>query len=364
MKRFNLNSPQQIGKVILFEDLEVHRAAVHRAAAQDAHRSNSRPAPTIAGEDRGTRPRGAASCCCEYRELTKLKSTYVDALPALLAADGRLHTRFNQAVAATGRLSSAHPNLQNIPVRTEQGNEIRKAFTAGAGRVLVVADYSQIELRVLAHIAEEEAMIEAFRAGEDIHASTAGAVFDISPLLVNPDQRRMAKTINFGIIYGMSAWGLAQRLGIEKKDAARFIDAYMARYPGVKRYTEETLEEARETLRVKTLYGRIRQLPDIRSRNYPLRENAKRMAINARIQGTAADLMKLAMIAVDRRLRRELPAARLLLTVHDELVLEGPEGEAETLGALTREEMEGVAELAVPLAVDLGMGKTWYDAKA
>jgi DNA polymerase I len=207
-------------------------------------------------------------------------------------------------------------------------------------------------------------MIEAFRAGEDIHASTAAAVFEVSPLLVNPEQRRMAKVINFGIIYGMSAWGLAQRLGVEKKDAANFIDAYMARYPGVARYTEETLAEASETLCVKTLYGRIRQLPDIRSRNYSLRENAKRMAINARIQGTAADLMKLAMIAVDRRLRRELPAARLLLTVHDELVLEGPEEEAEPLGALTREEMEGVAELAVPLAVDVGTGKTWYDAKA
>ncbi len=355
-ERFNINSPQQLG-VILFEKLSLPVLKKTRKT-----KSYSTGAETL--EELAARGYDLPERILRYRELAKLKSTYVDALPALLAADGRLHTRFNQAVAATGRLSSAHPNLQNIPVRTEQGNKIRKAFRAGDGRALVVADYSQIELRVLAHIADEQAMIEAFRAGEDIHASTAAAVFEISPLLVNPDQRRMAKTINFGIIYGMSAWGLAQRLGIEKKDAARFIDAYMARYPGVARYTEETLEEARETLRVKTLYGRIRQLPDIRSRNYPLRENAKRMAINARIQGTAADLMKLAMIAVDRRLRRELPAARLLLTVHDELVLEGPEDEAETLGAVTREEMEGVAELAVPLAVDVGMGKTWYDAKA
>ena len=355
-ERFNINSPRQLG-VILFEKLSLPVLKKTRKT-----KAYSTGAETL--EELAARGYDLPERLLRYRELTKLKSTYVDALPALLADDGRLHTRFNQAVAATGRLSSAHPNLQNIPVRTEQGEQIRKAFRAGEGRRLVVADYSQVELRILAHIANEEAMIQAFRAGEDIHAATAAAVFDASPLLVNPEQRRMAKTINFGIIYGMSAWGLAQRLGIEKKDAAKFIDAYMERYPGVKRYTEETLEEARETLRVKTLYGRVRQLPDIRSRNYPLRENAKRMAINARIQGTAADLMKLAMIAVDRRLRRELPAARLLLTVHDELVLEGPADQAEDLGALTREEMEGVAELAVPLSVDVGMGQTWYDAKS
>ena len=355
-ERFNINSPQQLG-VILFEKLSLPVLKKTRKT-----KAYSTGAETL--EELAARGYDLPERLLRYRELTKLKSTYVDALPTLLAADGRLHTRFNQAVAATGRLSSAHPNLQNIPVRTEQGERIRKAFRAGDGRLLVVADYSQVELRVLAHIAGEEAMIEAFRAGEDIHAATAAAVFDVSPLLVNAEQRRMAKTINFGIIYGMSAWGLAQRLGIEKKDAGKFIDAYMERYPGVKRYTEETLEEAHETLRVKTLYGRIRQLPDIRSRNYPLRENAKRMAINARIQGTAADLMKLAIIAVDQRLRRELPDARLLLTVHDELVLEGPESQVEALGALTKEEMEGVAELAVPLSVDVGSGPTWYDAKA
>ncbi len=355
-ERFNINSPQQLG-VILFEKLAYPVLKKTRKT-----KSYSTGADTL--EELAARGYDLPERLLRFRELTKLKSTYVDALPAMVAADGRLHTRFNQAVAATGRLSSANPNLQNIPVRTEQGNRIRKAFRAGKGRALAVADYSQIELRVLAHIAEEKAMIEAFRAGEDIHASTAAAVFDAAPLLVNPEQRRMAKVINFGIIYGMSAWGLAQRLGIEKRDAAKFIDAYMARYPGVKRYTEETLKEARETLRVKTLYGRIRQLPDIRSRNYSLRANAERMAINARIQGTAADLMKLAMIAVHRRLRRELPEGRLLLTVHDELVLSAPEGEIETLGELTREEMSGVAELDVPLVVDVGTGPTWYDAKA
>ncbi len=355
-ERFNINSPRQLG-VILFEKLGL--PVLRKTRKTKAY---STGAETL--EELAARGFDLPEHMLRYREITKLKSTYVDALPALLAPDGRLHTRFNQAVAATGRLSSAHPNLQNIPIRTEQGNRIRKAFRAGVGRALVVADYSQIELRVLAHIAEEEAMISAFRAGEDIHASTAAAVFDVSPLLVNAEQRRMAKVINFGIIYGMSGWGLAQRLGISKKDAERFIVAYMERYPGVSRYTEETLKEAQETRRVKTLYGRIRQLPDINSRNYSLRENAKRMAINARIQGTAADLMKLAMIAVDRRIRRELPDARLLLTVHDELVLEGPVEEIEALCDLTREEMEGVAKLTVPLLVDLGRGETWYDAKS
>ncbi|MEM7349202.1 MAG: DNA polymerase I [Acidobacteriota bacterium] len=355
-ERFNINSPKQLG-VILFEKLGMPILRKTRKT-----KAYSTGAETL--EELAARGFELPERLLRYRELSKLKSTYVDALPALVADDGRLHTRFNQAVAATGRLSSAHPNLQNIPIRTEQGNRIRKAFRAGAGRALVVADYSQIELRVLAHIAEEEAMIDSFRAGEDIHASTAAAVFDVSPLLVNSEQRRMAKTINFGIIYGMSGWGLAQRLGIAKKDAERFIAAYMERYPGVARYTEETLAEAQETLRVKTLYGRIRLLPDIRSRNYSLRENAKRMAINARIQGTAADLLKLAMIAVDRRLRRELTDSRLLLTVHDELVLEGPEGDVERLSVATVEEMQNVAELAVPLVVDVGSGPTWYDAKS
>ena len=355
-ERFNVNSPQQLGE-ILFERLGY---PVLRKTRKTKRYSTD--AETL--EELAARGLPLPERLLRYRELTKLKSTYVDALPALLAADGRLHTRFNQAVAATGRLSSAHPNLQNIPIRTELGQRIRKAFRAAHGHLLVVADYSQIELRVLAHIAEEQAMIDAFRHGEDIHASTAGAVFEISPLLVNSEQRRMAKVINFGIIYGMSAWGLARNLGISKKEAEQFIDAYMERYPGVRRYTTETLKEAKETGRVETLYGRIRQLPDINSRNYSLRENAKRMAINARIQGTAADLMKLAMIHVDRRLRDEISDAHLLLTVHDELVLETPTEQAEAVGQLVKESMEGVANLDVPLVVDVDQGETWYDAKA
>lgn len=353
--RFNINSPQQLGE-ILFERLGY---PVLRKTKKT--KSYSTDAETL--EELASRGLPLPERLLRFRELSKLKSTYIDALPTLVAEDGRLHTRFNQAVAATGRLSSAHPNLQNIPIRTELGQRIRKAFVAAEGCELVVADYSQIELRVLAHIAEEDAMIDAFQKGEDIHASTAGAVFDVSPLLVNAEQRRMAKVINFGIIYGMSAWGLAKSLGIGKKEAEHFIEAYMERYPGVRRYTKSTLDEAMESGKTETLYGRIRRLPDIRSRNYSLRENAKRMAINARIQGTAADLLKLAMIQVDRRLKDEMPEARLLLTVHDELVLEGPMKDSQALASLVRETMEGVASLQVPLDVETGIGRTWYDAK-
>jgi DNA polymerase-1 len=278
--------------------------------------------------------------------------------------DGRLHTRFNQAVAATGRLSSANPNLQNIPIRTELGQRIRKAFVAGPGNLLVVADYSQIELRILAHIADERALIDAFAKGEDIHRATAATVFGISPELVTAEQRRAAKTINFGIVYGMSAFGLSQALSISNKEADKFITAYLDRYPGVRRYVEETEKSAEKEGKVETLYGRVRWLPDIQSKNRSLRENARRMAINARIQGTAADLLKKAMIAIDRRLRREHPDARLLLTVHDELVFEVPEAEAEPVAKLVKEEMEGVASLTVPLVVDVGWGGSWYEAKA
>jgi len=280
-----------------------------------------------------------------------------------VAADACHHTRFNQAVAATGRLSSENPNLQNIPVRTELGRRIRKAFIAPPGHVLLVADYSQIELRILAHIAEEAELVRAFQAGEDIHRATAALVFGSAPDLVTADQRRAAKTINFGILYGMSAFGLSQALGIPSKEADRFIKAYLDRYSGVRKYVEETQASAEKEGKVETLYGRVRWLPDIKSKNWNLRENARRMAINARIQGTAADLLKIAMIAIDCRLRQEFPDSRLLLTVHDELVLEVPEKDAEAVAALVKKEMEGVASLAVPLEVEVGWGKSWYEAK-
>jgi len=355
-EKFNLNSPQQLG-VILFEKLGY--PVLKRTQKTKSYSTGAETLEELAG-----RGYPIAELLLRYRELTKLKSTYVDALPTLVAADGRLHTRFNQAVAATGRLSSANPNLQNIPIRTELGQRIRRAFIAPPGQLLLVADYSQIELRILAHIAEEQALIDAFQAGEDIHRATAATVFGVAPPLVSPDQRRAAKVINFGILYGMSAFGLSQNLRISTKEADKFITAYLDRYPGVKRYVEETLASAEREGKVLTLYNRVRWLPDIQSKNRNLRENARRMAINARIQGTAADLLKLAMIAVDRRLKQEYPDARLLLTVHDELVLEVAEGDVEAVAKIVREEMEGVAALAVPLVVDVGWGKSWYEAKA
>jgi len=354
-ERFNIGSPQQLG-VILFEKLGY-------PVLKRTRKTKSYATGADVLEELAARGYPLPELILRYRELSKLKSTYVDALPAMVAADGRVHTRYNQAVAATGRLSSENPNLQNIPIRTEVGRAIRRAFVAGEGRELLVADYSQIELRILAHIAGEEAMIEAFRRGEDIHRSTAAVVLGVAPDLVNPEQRRAAKTINFGILYGMSAFGLSQTLHIPKAEAQRFIDAYMERYPGVRGYVEETLAAAERDGGVETLHGRVRWLPDVKSKNWNLRESARRMAINARIQGTAADLLKLAMIAVDRRLARESPESRLLLSVHDELVLEVPEGEGERVGEAVREEMCGVAELTVPLAVDLGRGRSWYDAK-
>ena len=353
---FNILSPQQLG-VVLFEHLGL--PAPGRTRKTKKYKTGADVLEQLARQGHE-----APAKVLQYRELTKLRSTYVDALPGLVAADGRLHTRYHQAVAATGRLSSHDPNLQNIPIRTDIGRQVRRAFRARDGYLLLVADYSQIELRVLAHISEDEALIDIFRHGGDIHRSTAATVFGVAPALVTDEQRRASKTINFGIIYGMSAFGLARALGIARGEAQAFIDAYFERFPGVRGYTEQTLASAEETLQVETLYGRVRYIPDIKSRNRAVRENARRMAVNARIQGTAADLLKLAMIAVDRRLSSELQAARLLLTVHDELVLEAPSADMDALTSLVREEMEGVADLSVPLVVDVGMGPDWYEAKA
>ena len=353
---FNINSPAQLGEV-MFERLAY--PVVKRTRKTKSYSTDADTLTQLAAKGFPM-----AEKLLDYREISKLKSTYVDALPTLVAEDGRVHTRYDQAVAATGRLSSSHPNLQNIPVRTRLGREIRKAFVAPEGRRLLVADYSQIELRVLAHIAEEPALIAAFDAGEDIHRATAAAVMDVAPELVTARQRRAAKTINFGIIYGMSAFGLAQNLQIGRAEAQAFIDAYFERYAGVKRYMDDTLASAEETGRVETLYGRVRWLPELKAKVHAVRENAKRMAINARIQGTAADLLKKAMIAVDRRLSDEMPEVDLLLTVHDELVLEVPEGMAEEASRLVCDEMERVEDLAVPLVVDAAIGPTWFDAKA
>ncbi|MGB5551400.1 MAG: DNA polymerase I [Thermoanaerobaculia bacterium] len=355
-EEFNINSPQQLG-VILFEKLGYPVIKKTRKTKSYATGADILQQLALQGFP-------LPELILRYRELSKLKSTYVDALPALVAEDGRLHTRYEQAVAVTGRLSSVNPNLQNIPVRTGLGQRIRKAFVAADDHLLLVADYNQIELRVLAHIAEETALVEAFESGEDIHRATAAAVFGVAPELVTVEQRRAAKTINFGIIYGISAFGLGRNLGIHPSEAEVFIQAYFERYPGVRHYMDETLASAAEEGKVETLYGRVRWLPEIQARNRNLRENAQRMAINARIQGTAADLLKKAMVTLDEELRRQFPTSRLLLTVHDELVLEVPSGDLESVSELVRETMEGVEQLRVPLVVDVGSGPTWFDAKA
>jgi len=298
----------------------------------------------------------------EYRQLTKLKSTYVDALPALLSPDtGRLHTTFSQTGTATGRLSSANPNLQNIPIRTELGREIRAAFTAEPGHVLLAADYSQIELRLLAHFSQDSLLVEAFRRGDDIHTLTASQVFGVPPLMVTSDHRRQAKVVNFGIVYGLSAFGLSQNLGIEPSDAKQFINAYFEKYKGVRSWIDKTLEEARREQKVKTLFGRVRPIPDINSKNANLRGFAERTAVNTPLQGTAADLIKIAMIRIDAALQEHGLKSRMTLQVHDELVFEVPEAEIGTMKSLVRDHMEKAHPLTVPLLVEIGVGRNWRD---
>ena len=299
----------------------------------------------------------------QHRELHKLKGTYVDALPELVGADGRVHTTFNQAVAATGRLSSSDPNLQNIPIRTQTGREIRKAFVADDGWVLLSADYSQVELRVLAHMSQDESLIETFRRGADIHRATASKMFTIAEDQLTTEQRRAAKTINFGVLYGMSAFRLSNELGISTAQAKDWIDTYFSRYPRIQEFLDRTLVEARASGKVTTLFGRVRYIPEIHNKSFTVRGNAERMATNAPIQGTAADLLKLAMIALEEKLAAHASRARMLLTVHDEIVIESPEKAAPEVAGIVKETMESVFPLAVPLAVDVHWGKSWYDAK-
>jgi len=286
----------------------------------------------------------------------------VDTLPALLSpATGRLHTTFDQTGTATGRLSSASPNLQNIPIRTELGREIRAAFTAEPGHVLLAADYSQIELRLLAHFSGDALLVEAFRRGDDVHTLTASQVFGVPPLMVTPDHRRAAKVVNFGIVYGLSPFGLAQNLGIDTSEARKFINAYFEKYSGVRAFIDRTLEEARRDQKVKTLFGRIRPLPDIHAKNVQQRGFAERTAVNTPLQGTAADLIKIAMIRIDEAIRDRELKSRMTLQVHDELVFEVPEAELDVMRSLVREHMENVHPLTVPLLVEMGVGKNWRD---
>jgi DNA polymerase-1 len=298
-----------------------------------------------------------------WRELTKLAQTYLDALPLLVDERSRLHTTFNQTAATTGRLSSNNPNLQNIPIRTPLGREIRACFVADEGNLLVSADYSQVELRLLAHIASEDVLKEIFRRGEDVHTATACRVFNVTPDQIDPGMRSKSKMINYGIVYGLSAYGMADRLDIPQEEAAEFIERYMAGFPAVKRFIEETIEQGTEHGYVSTLFGRRRQVPELRSRRWDLRKQGERFAVNMVIQGTAADIMKMAMVRCDQALAEAGLESKLVLQIHDELLFEGPAAEAERVEAIAVREMASAYELDPPLAVDAGIGSDWLSAK-
>jgi DNA polymerase-1 len=355
---FNIASPQQLSR-ILFEVMGIPgpvRYGVGRVPKGKTFSTAADILEQLAPEHAVVRH------VLEYRQLTKLKGTYADALPVLIdPATGRVHTSFNQTGAATGRLSSSNPNLQNIPIKTELGREIRAAFVPREGWKLIVADYSQIELRLLAHMSEDPVLVEAFRNGEDIHTRTAAEVMGVPPMLVTKDARNAAKAVNFGIVYGISGFGLAANLGIPRKEAEAYIRGYFERYAGVKRFIESTIAQTRETGVAKTLLGRERPIPDMNSRNANARGFAERTAMNSPIQGTAADLIKLAMVRIDRLLAGK--TSKLLLQVHDELVLEAPPEEIDEIKHLVRSEMENVMKLNVPLVVDIGAGDNWRDAK-
>ena len=350
---FNIGSPKQIQE-ILYEKMQLPVTAktptgqpsTAESVLQELAASHELPALIL-----------------RHREFSKLKSTYTDRLPEQVNPDsGRVHTSYHQAVAATGRLSSSDPNLQNIPIRTEEGRKIRRAFIAAPGNVLLAADYSQIELRIMAHLSGDSALLAAFAAGSDIHRATAAEVFGASMAEVSPEQRRAAKAINFGLIYGMSAFGLARQLGIDRGSARRYVDRYFERYPAVKEYMDATRIRARETGYVETVFKRRLYLPDIAARNAARRQYAERTAINAPMQGTAADIIKRAMIEIDKKLLRSEKNIRMIMQVHDELVFEVAEAEVVEYSGEIRNLMSGAAALSVPLIVDIGTGANWDEA--
>jgi DNA polymerase I len=350
---FNINSPRQLGDVLF------NRLNLPKPVKYGKGKTISTAVDVLEGL---AADHVVPRLVLEFRQLSKLKSTYVDTLPALLSpSTGRLHTTFDQTGTATGRLSSANPNLQNIPIRTEVGREIRAAFTVEPGHVLLAADYSQIELRLLAHFSGDALLVEAFNRGDDVHTLTASQVFGVPSLMVTSEHRRAAKVVNFGIVYGLSAFGLSQNLGIQPGEARQFITAYFEKYSGVRAFIDKTLEEARRDQKVKTLFGRIRPIPDINAKNTNQRGFAERTAVNTPLQGTAADLIKIAMIRIDEALRDRNLKSRMTLQVHDELVFEVPEEELDVMRSLIREYMEKVHPLAVPLVVEIGVGKNWRD---
>ncbi len=349
---FNINSPKQLGE-LLFDKLglpPVKKTKTGYSTNADVLEKLKDKHPII-------------PAIMDYRMLTKLKSTYADGLMSALDEDGRVRTTFQNLVTATGRLSSTEPNLQNIPVRTDLGAEIRKMFIPKPGHVLVDADYSQIELRVLAHIADDQTMQEAFTSGLDVHTATAAQVFAVAPEQVTSLQRRHAKAVNFGIVYGISEFSLAEDIGVSRWEAKNYIDSYLAHYAGVRRYMKQVVEEARDRGYTQTMFGRRRYIPELKSSNFNVRSGAERMTLNTPIQGTAADLIKLAMIRVENALNEHFSEAKLLLQVHDELIVECPEAIAEDVAAMVSREMESIAKLNVPLQAEAKIGKSWYEAK-
>ena len=348
---FNINSPKQLGE-ILFEKLQlpvIKKTKSGYSTDADVLEKLRLEHPII-------------DKILEYRTLNKLKATYIDGIIPLIKEDGRVHAKFNQTVTATGRISCTEPNLQNIPIRTELGKELRKMFVAKEGFTFLDADYSQIELRVLAHISGDENMIHAFNSGEDIHAMTASQVFDVPLEEVTKQMRSEAKAVNFGIVYGISDFGLATNIGTSRKKAKEYIEKYFAKYPGIKEYMDRTVKECKERGYVETLWGRRRYVPEIKSNNFNVRQFGERVAMNAPIQGTAADIIKIAMINIEKELEDKKLESKLLLQVHDELVIETKLEEIETVRELLVRNMENVIKMDVPLKVEAEEGKTWFDA--
>jgi len=351
--QFNINSPQQLSAV-LFEELKLTPARKTKGGYSTG--------ASVLEELRGVHP--VIELILDYRQLSKIKSTYIDALPSLInSKTGRVHTSFNQTRTATGRLSSSEPNLQNIPVRGELGKEVRQAFIAPKGSYLLAADYSQIDLRALAHLSQDKSLLDAFRRDEDIHSATAAQVFGVKPSKVTPDMRRVAKTVNFGVIYGMSEYGLEQATGLSREEAAQFIAAYFEKYPRVKQYLESTKEQARKKGYVQTILGRRRSIPEINSQNRQVREAAERMAINMPVQGTSADIIKVAMINLDREIAKRKLKSKMILQVHDELIFEVPKAEEKEMRKLVPELMSSAIELSVPLKATVKTGTNWGEMK-